>query len=105
MKLSCLLYLDVIYTRYIVANLPKPKVGTHKMYGHFHIRSIHFHIWSLEPTFVGGTTIEILKSLEGQPLKKWDCPSEIIGTVGNYVDTNIGPLAPMEKLSFSMQPP
>ena len=27
--------------------------------------------------------IEILKSLEGQPLKKWDCPSEI-GTVGNY---------------------
>ena len=33
---------------------------------------------------VGGTTIEILKSLEGQPLKKWDCPSEI-GTVGNYI--------------------
>jgi hypothetical protein len=32
---------------------------------------------------VGGTTIEILKSLEGQPLEKWDCPSEI-GTVGNY---------------------
>ena len=29
---------------------------------------------------VGGTTIEILKSLEGQPLKK---PSEI-GTVGNH---------------------
>ena len=28
-------------------------------------------------------SIEILKSLEGQPLKKWDCPSEI-GTVGNY---------------------
>ena len=34
-------------------------------------------------TSVGGTTIEILKSLEGQPLKKWDCPSEI-GTAGNY---------------------
>ena len=32
---------------------------------------------------VGGTTIEILKSLEKQSLKKWDCPSEI-GTVGNY---------------------
>ena len=32
---------------------------------------------------VGGTTIEILKSLDGQPLKRWDCPSEI-ATVGNY---------------------
>ena len=29
--------------------------------------------------------MEILKSLEGQPSKKWDCPSEI-GTVGNYVN-------------------
>ena len=37
---------------------------------------------------VGGTTIEILKSLEGQPLKKWDCPSEI-GTVGNYSGTGL----------------
>ena len=27
--------------------------------------------------------MEIFKSLEGQPLKKWDCSSEI-GTVGNY---------------------
>ena len=34
-------------------------------------------------TSVGGTTIEILKYLEGHPLKKWECPSEI-GTVGNY---------------------
>ena len=32
---------------------------------------------------VGGTTIEILKTLEGQAPQIRDCPSEI-GTVGNY---------------------
>ena len=72
----------------IVANLPKPKVGTSvkkwdlwvKSRDIYIIRSIHFHNDHLAN--VRWRTIEILKSLEGQPLKKWDCPPEI-GTVGS----------------------
>ena len=42
----------------IVVDLPKPKVkkwDCGSKVGHFHIRSVHFHIWSLYPTSVGGT--------------------------------------------------
>ena len=61
----------------IVANLPKPKDTSVKKV----VKSVFFMVIIANVRWRDNNAILI--SLEGQPLKKWDCPSEI-ETVGNY---------------------